>query len=118
MSDLCFTYLRDTDTGVRCVAIYERGRMHRPHVIMRARDFKQAVRHLRPVGKGLREIRKEKGFETQEALAEAVGTSRTYMSQIESGAAENLTLKMALRICEVLDASVSDLFPHYYPTDR
>ena len=75
------------------------------------------MRHLRPVGNGLREIRKERGFSTQEELAEAVGVSRTYLSQIETGEAENLTLKMALRICEVLDASISDLFPHYFPED-
>lgn len=118
MSDLCFTGLRDSGTGVRCVAIYERGRFHDPHVVMRAGDFKRAMRDLRPLGEGLREIRKEQGFDTQEALAEAVGVSRSYMSQIESGTAENLTLKLALRICEVLDAGVSDLFPHYFPSDR
>lgn len=66
---------------------------------------------LRDFGAQVRVRREEEGW-TQEKLADMVGISRTYLSQIEQGRATNLSLRLAQQLCEKLDmASPASLEP-------
>ncbi len=59
------------------------------------------------LGRNLRRIRKEKGF-TQADIAEAVGISCPYLSNIENGKV-NATISTVARLAKVLKVSVDDL---------
>lgn len=59
-------------------------------------------------GQRIRDLRAERGL-NQEELAEKVGVFRTYMSRIETGAA-NPTLTMVYALADALDVPVVDLF--------
>lgn len=52
-------------------------------------------------GENVRTERKKQGY-SQEDLAEKVDISRTYLSQIEQGRAQNLSLRLAQRLSTVL----------------
>lgn len=52
---------------------------------------------LENFGKRVRRERKKQGY-NQEQLAERVDISRTYLSQIEQGKAQNLSLRLAQRL--------------------
>jgi transcriptional regulator with XRE-family HTH domain len=54
----------------------------------------------------LRGYRKEQGI-TQQELAEMTGLSRTYLSEIERGAAQNVSLHVARKIAAVMDCPLS-----------
>jgi transcriptional regulator with XRE-family HTH domain len=59
------------------------------------------------VGKELRAVRLEAGM-TQEELAFKAGVDRSYISLLENDR-KSPTLDMLFRICQALDASVSDI---------
>ena len=56
---------------------------------------------LERFGENVRSERKKQGY-SQEDLAEKVEISRTYLSQIEQGRAQNLSLRLAQRLSTVL----------------
>lgn len=56
---------------------------------------------LERFGENVRAERKKQGY-NQEDLAEKVEISRTYLSQIEQGRAQNLSLRLAQRLSTVL----------------
>lgn len=56
---------------------------------------------LEDFGKHVRRERKNQGY-NQEELAREVGISRTYLSQIEQGKAQNLSLRLAHRLSRKL----------------
>lgn len=56
----------------------------------------------------IKEYRVEKGYSIQE-LADKVGISRTYMSQIENGKVENIGTKLLVAIARCLDKKVDDI---------
>jgi transcriptional regulator with XRE-family HTH domain len=64
--------------------------------------------HQKQFGTRIKELRSEQ-LVTQEELAERVGVFRTYMSRIETGAA-NPTLTMIHALAGALGVSVLDLF--------
>ncbi|WP_103028108.1 helix-turn-helix domain-containing protein [Salinibacter altiplanensis] len=55
------------------------------------------VMALESFGKRVQRERKEQGY-SQEELADEVGVSRTYLSQIEQGKAQNLSLRLAQKL--------------------
>ena len=57
----------------------------------------------------LQQARKEKGY-TQEKLAELCGISPRHYQTIEAGKA-NPRMECFLRLCEILDLPLEDLFP-------
>lgn len=59
----------------------------------------------------LREWRKHRGL-SQEALAEGAGTSKGYVSDLESGKRPVPPGRLVERLASALDAQVSDLFRH------
>ena len=59
-------------------------------------------------GQRIRDLRAERGL-NQEELAEKVGVFRTYMSRVETGAA-NPTLTMIYALADALGVSVGELF--------
>lgn len=61
----------------------------------------------------LSRVRRARGFNTQKELAEAAGTYRRLISDIESGQARALTRETAHRIAEVLDADMEEIFSQY-----
>jgi len=56
---------------------------------------------LERFGENVRTERKNQGY-SQADLADKVGISRTYLSQIEQGRAQNLSLRLAQRLSTVL----------------
>ena len=60
-------------------------------------------------GQTLQQARKEKGY-TQEKLAELCGISPRHYQTIEAGKA-NPRMECFLRLCEILDLTLEDLFP-------
>lgn len=56
----------------------------------------------------IEEYRKEKGYSIQE-LANKVGVSRTYMSQIENGKVSNISTKLLVAIAKALDKKIDDI---------
>lgn len=56
---------------------------------------------LERFGQNVRSERKKQGY-SQEDLAEEIEISRTYLSQIEQGRAQNLSLRLAQRLSTVL----------------
>lgn len=61
----------------------------------------------------LRKMREAMGF-TQQTFSEAIGASRTHYMQIEIGD-KNPSLKLALRIKEVLNYKDDDIFYNVNP---
>jgi transcriptional regulator with XRE-family HTH domain len=59
-------------------------------------------------GQRIRDLRKEKGI-SQEAFADRCGVMRTYMSRIETGAA-NPSIEAAKVLADGLGISLSELF--------
>jgi len=70
---------------------------------------KQKDENLIQVGKMVQHYRLEKGNMTQEALAAAIHSNATYISKIETGSAEGLSIKMLHKLADSLDVSVADL---------
>lgn len=71
----------------------------------------QEVKRANPkklFGQRIRDLRAERGL-NQEELAEKVGVFRTYMSRIETGAA-NPTLTLIYALADALGVSVIELF--------
>ena len=64
--------------------------------------------HCQHFGRRIKEIRAESGI-TQDELAERVGVFRTYMSRIETGAA-NPTLTVIHALADALSVDVTTLF--------
>lgn len=69
---------------------------------MPARDPRQVF------GERLRELRRERGWESQEAFAHHVQMDRTYISGIERGA-RNPTLLVIVRLARGLGVAPADL---------
>jgi len=63
-------------------------------------NYKLAM-SLERFGENVRTERKNQGY-SQADLADKVGISRTYLSQIEQGRAQNLSLRLAQRLSTVL----------------
>jgi transcriptional regulator with XRE-family HTH domain len=61
-------------------------------------------------GARVRERRAQEGW-TQEALADRVGISRTYLSHIEQGQAKNLSYRLAQELAAVLGIEVPAASP-------
>lgn len=61
------------------------------------------------VGKKIKEIRLSKGLSISK-LAEIIGISKGYLSDIEKGAKTNPSTELLERIANALDVTVSDLF--------
>jgi transcriptional regulator with XRE-family HTH domain len=74
------------------------------------RKARQAARHpaLKKLGARIRDLRLERGM-SQEALADAAGIGRSYMSGIERGVRNCSTLHL-IRIARSLSVTVGDLF--------
>ena len=68
------------------------------------------------MGQRIREARSNLGM-TQQALGEASGLDRTYISLVERGK-QNLTIGAALKIAHALDVPISVLLSHRCPTAR
>ena len=64
---------------------------------------------LKRLGTTVRQIREGRGL-SQEALADAAGVGRSYMSGIERGV-RNCSARHLLRLAGALHISVGDLFP-------
>lgn len=56
----------------------------------------------------IKEYRLEKGYSIQ-AMANMLGISRTYMSQIENGKVDNIGTKLLVSIAKCLDKKVEDI---------
>lgn len=56
----------------------------------------------------VKEFRVAKGLTTDE-LAKKVGITRTYLSQIENGKAENISSKVLVALAHALDKKVDDM---------
>lgn len=63
---------------------------------------------LRDLGRRVAELRTAEGM-TQEQLAERAEVTVQYLQRVESGR-ENLTVKSILRLAELLEVTVIDLF--------
>jgi len=61
------------------------------------------------VGKNIQRFRILRNGMTQEALADLIGSNATYISKIETGTADGLTLIMLEKFTRVLNISVADL---------
>lgn len=61
-------------------------------------------------GERLKELRKQRKL-TQEQLGKLVGVSGAYIQQLETGKKLNPTYDVAIKIAEVLNATVDELFP-------
>jgi transcriptional regulator with XRE-family HTH domain len=59
-------------------------------------------------GQRLRTVRRDKGFASQEALADVCGLDRTYIGGIERGE-RNLSLVNVAKIAKALKMSISEL---------
>lgn len=71
----------------------------------------QRVHHRNPkkrFGQKIKDLRAQRGL-NQEELAEKVGVFRTYMSRIETGAA-NPTLTLIYALADALGVRVTELF--------
>ncbi len=60
-------------------------------------------------GKRVQQLRREKGFSSQEAFADACGLDRTYIGGIERGE-RNVSLINVAKIAAALGMSLSELF--------
>jgi len=60
------------------------------------------------LGARIRRYREDKGL-TQTALADAAGLSKTYLSELESGAGRRPSGDVLLRIADALGVSIADL---------
>lgn len=60
----------------------------------------------------IKNLREQKGW-TQEETAERIGVTQVYYGYIESGA-RNVTLNLAMRICEVFGVKLKDFLDVYY----
>lgn len=56
----------------------------------------------------IKEFRIQQGLTTEE-LAEIVGISRTYLSQIENGKVNNISTKILVKLASALGKKVDDL---------
>lgn len=65
-------------------------------------------------GSQVRKYRTEKGL-SQEELAEQVGISRNYLSQIERGVSTNLSLEVAKKLSETLGLLLEEPQIHQIP---
>lgn len=67
---------------------------------------------LRLFGGFIREKRDIKGY-SQEEVAELLGITQSYYSNIELGK-RNVDLFLAMKICEVLDVNLKEFLTTYY----
>lgn len=75
---------------------------------MRRLDRRQYNKQQTPLGKLLKDARVKAGM-SQAQLAETIGISRPYLSQLEHGVYPRPTLAVLERITEVLDISAENL---------
>jgi transcriptional regulator with XRE-family HTH domain len=64
---------------------------------------------LQSVGKKVQQFRHIQGNMTQEALADAIQSTITYISNIETGSANGITILMLKKIADALGVTVADL---------
>jgi transcriptional regulator with XRE-family HTH domain len=64
---------------------------------------------LQSVGKRVQQFRHIKGNMTQEALADVINSTITYISNIETGSAKGITILMLKKIADALGVTVADL---------
>jgi len=64
--------------------------------------------HRRAFGRRVRDLRKEKGWRSQEAFAHHIGLDRTYVSGVERGV-RNPTLDVMVKIAQGLGVRPSEL---------
>jgi transcriptional regulator with XRE-family HTH domain len=72
-------------------------------------DTKMCVTHYRVMKNRVRAMREKRGL-TQRALADAIGTSQQQIQRLETDAT-SVKLDIALRVCDALEAELSQLFP-------
>lgn len=70
-------------------------------------------RALEIFGRTVRQLRRQRGL-SQEALAEAAGVNRSYLSEIEGGGVSPGIL-VVLRLARALDVPVSKLLEDFTP---
>lgn len=64
---------------------------------------------LKQLGKRIRELRIERGFASQEALADHLQMHRTFIGHLETGR-KDFRLTTLIRVAGALDVRLSDLF--------
>ena len=64
---------------------------------------------LQKVGQRIREIRIQRGFASQEALAEYLNVHRTFVGHLETGR-KDFRLSTMIKVAEALGVTLSDLF--------
>ncbi|HZN75658.1 MAG TPA: helix-turn-helix transcriptional regulator [Micromonosporaceae bacterium] len=72
------------------------------------RSTDEADEHRAAFGRRLRDLRQRAGM-TQQALAEAVGIDRSFISDVETGR-HSIAVDRAYQIAAALGVSISDLF--------
>lgn len=70
-----------------------------------------------PIGREIRRLRQEKGLNITE-LAEKIGVSRSYLSQIELESVKSPTIDTAKKIANALGISVSELINEKEPQEH
>lgn len=88
------------------LALFEAGKFFDPAKRQAAIEKKKAFREVAraraaELGKALGHVRDFLGV-TQEALAAAIGSNRTYVSRLESGVQGGVSVEMVLAICHAL----------------
>lgn len=68
----------------------------------------EATDDRRAFGDRVRELRREKGFSSQEAFAHHVGLDRTYVSGIETGR-RNPTFDIIMKLAHALEVRPAEL---------
>lgn len=71
--------------------------------------------YTKAFGDRVRTLRQSRTKLSQEALSAKIGVHRTYISRVERGEA-NLTLGNIIRICAVLEISLSEFFVGFEET--
>ncbi|WP_133140246.1 helix-turn-helix domain-containing protein [Legionella genomosp. 1] len=71
--------------------------------------MKEKHQNLIKIGDRIRDLRKAKGF-SQESIADASSTGRTYMGRVERGE-QNISIQNLIQIAFALNVSVGELIP-------
>lgn len=74
-------------------------------------------KQLKPIGRRIRHLRKQKGMNIRE-LAEKVGISRSYISQIELESVKSPTIETVIKITKALDVTISELVEDQRKTEE
>ena len=106
MTDIHWTPVKD-DYGTKYWVLFNQGNFAHPimlidHYQMKkiAQEVLQSVR-IDDMPEAVKRFRQNRRF-SQEQMAQELGISRNYLSQIERGLASNLTIKLYDRIVEYL----------------